>query len=294
MLGAITIDVDTLNSLFKTNRFGNLDFKIGLKNFSVLLRKYRIKATLFVVGKDLENKENRKIIKKFAKQGHEIANHTYNHIQGFNYLSKKQKKEEIKAAEDLIFDSIGKKPVGFRAPGWNIDEDTLNILEKRGYVYDSSIFPSYFNLVFKLLNYISNLKEDYKNRTTMGKLSYMFYPIKPHKIGKRLVEIPITVTPFLKIPFFGTFTHTAGLNIFKISFNFIKYFKLPINYEFHLVEFIGFRKEFIRKIPRNVYKPPTLFIPKKNKIWMANKILQTFTNYYKLITLKDLAKEWYL
>ncbi len=53
-----------------------------------LLNEYNIKATFFVLGKFAE--QYPEIIKRQAKEGHEIGNHTYSHINvKKKYLKKK-------------------------------------------------------------------------------------------------------------------------------------------------------------------------------------------------------------
>ena len=43
------------------------------------------------------------------------------------------------------WDGAGKgvRPVGFRAPGYAIDETVYTLLEERGYLYDSSLLPTF-------------------------------------------------------------------------------------------------------------------------------------------------------
>lgn len=295
MLGAITIDVDTLFSLFKRvgEDYDYADFEEGLSNFDLFLTRHNIKATFFVVGKDLENARNRRIVKRIAAKGHEIANHTYNHIQGFSNLSRQEKEEEIRTTEEIIHKTIGKRPRGFRAPGWNIDEETLSILEQREYLYDSSIFPSFLNPILKLLNYFSNKELSKRNRTALGKLSYMFSPIKPYKIRRNLVEIPIAVTPFARIPFFGTFAHVAGKKVFEKSFQMIKSCKHPVNYEFHLIEFVDINGSLLKHLPKQgIYVPPTAKIPIERRNDTSERIFETLKNNCDLLTLSQLAEKW--
>ena len=44
------------------------------------LNKDKLTATLFVCGKRIDNPEGRSIISKWAEHGHQIANHTYSHL----------------------------------------------------------------------------------------------------------------------------------------------------------------------------------------------------------------------
>ncbi|HEX7555890.1 MAG TPA: hypothetical protein VF338_04645, partial [Leptolinea sp.] len=61
---AITMDVDTLESIYKgqgsrrSRGYTHAEMRIGLENFSRFLEPYRAKATLFMVGNDFKYSEN--------------------------------------------------------------------------------------------------------------------------------------------------------------------------------------------------------------------------------------------
>ncbi|HVR40845.1 MAG TPA: polysaccharide deacetylase family protein, partial [Thermoanaerobaculia bacterium] len=136
---AISSDIDTLASIYKgrgCRRPGGYSFaelRIGLENFSRFLARYDAKATLFMVGSDFLIETNHAPIRAAAAEGHEIANHSMNHVQGFRMLSVAEKEAEIAGMEDVCKSTIGVAPVGFRSPGWNIADDVLPILKRRGY-----------------------------------------------------------------------------------------------------------------------------------------------------------------
>ena len=75
-----------------------------------------------MVGNDFLYEKNHASIKTIANNGHEIANHSMTHPQGFRWLSIKEKEFELVSMSDICHDVLGKRPIGFRAPGWNIDD----------------------------------------------------------------------------------------------------------------------------------------------------------------------------
>ncbi len=82
-----------------------------------ILDTYRIKATFFVVGKNIDISPE--ILKLTAEQGHEIGNHTYDH----RYKSLKNKQNiinEINETSDLIYKTCGYKTTLFRPPGGSV------------------------------------------------------------------------------------------------------------------------------------------------------------------------------
>ena len=51
-----------------------------------LLDKYHIKATFFMVGDNV--RKHPKEFQMVVERGHRIGNHTFNHIRGFEFLSR--------------------------------------------------------------------------------------------------------------------------------------------------------------------------------------------------------------
>lgn len=115
-----------------------LETKLILK----ILKKNKIKATFFLLGHLVEKYP--KLVAQIAKDGHELASHGYSHRQLY-YLSPRQFKDELEKTAKAIYKACGKKPVGFRASNWSINQSTwwaIRILKQVGYHYDSSIFPT--------------------------------------------------------------------------------------------------------------------------------------------------------
>ncbi len=81
------------------------------------LKQCGIKATFFVVGRNIENARGRAIVERMAAEGHQVGNHTYSHPR-LTQLDAVQIEHEIKQTEDLIgpLDSgtkVFRPPFGF-------------------------------------------------------------------------------------------------------------------------------------------------------------------------------------
>jgi peptidoglycan/xylan/chitin deacetylase (PgdA/CDA1 family) len=74
-----------------------------------VLRKLKIKATFFLIGKQV--KKYPLITKKILDTGHYIGNHSYSHIDGF-LTSKKEYISDIDRASYLIDSKIFRPPYG--------------------------------------------------------------------------------------------------------------------------------------------------------------------------------------
>jgi peptidoglycan-N-acetylglucosamine deacetylase len=303
---AISCDVDTLSSIYKgygCRRRGGYDyseFSMGLENFSRFFEVYGIRATLFMVGNDFLPEKNRPAIRQMSREGHEIANHSLSHIQGFRFLSPAEKETEIAGMENICREVTGERPVGFRCPGWNISDDTLPILQKRGYRYDSSIFPTSLAPLLKFLHWYSMRNRPGKDRTTLGHWKYMFAPSVPYQTEKGSLirkgesgffEFPVTVTPGLRIPFFATFLLSTGLGFFRLCYGILKARWRPIQFQFHLSDFVSYSHPSLRdQIPgrgEGVYVPMALQVPLEEKISLFRSALEMIGRDYTFLPLNQ-------
>lgn len=95
------------------------------------LKKHGITGTFFLTGKFAE--ENPELVKKIAREGHEIWNHTYSH-RDLTALSDEEIKNELVRADVAIQNLTGKstKPY-FRAPYGARDGRVLKAAAEAGY-----------------------------------------------------------------------------------------------------------------------------------------------------------------
>jgi len=167
------------------------------------LDKYNCKATFFILG--LAAKRHPDIIKEIYKRGHEIGSHGYSHTSLFE-LTKKEFEDEINKSLNTLSQY---KVKGFRAPYFSVSNANkwyLNILNKYGFVYDSSIIPTKLALngILKAPSVIYKPSE---------------LDITTHSDSAKLIEIPLSVTPWLiKLPFSGGFyARLLPLSLIKLA-----------------------------------------------------------------------------
>jgi peptidoglycan-N-acetylglucosamine deacetylase len=94
------------------------------------LAKYDAKATFFVIGAEAENYPA--IIKRQAKEGHELANHTYRHNFKDNFNEKVLAKELARTSK-VIENLTGMRPTLFRPHSGYYNEKNINIAINNGY-----------------------------------------------------------------------------------------------------------------------------------------------------------------
>lgn len=106
-----------------------------------VLHKYNVKATFFVVGKEIKGRE--RILRRISDEGHSIGLHTYSHKFSAIYKSDEAFLEELKREGELIKYVLGYKVNVIRFPGGSdlmLTPELLEKLHKLGYrVYDWNV-----------------------------------------------------------------------------------------------------------------------------------------------------------
>lgn len=94
------------------------------------LRKENVKATFFMVGQWVEKFPNE--VKLIAKDGHDVANHSYSHLRMGVLDKNKIRSEIIKCGEKLSEISESKVDL-FRAPYGDYSNNVIRIAKELGY-----------------------------------------------------------------------------------------------------------------------------------------------------------------
>jgi len=119
---------------------GEFGAEVGVPRILKLLDKYNLKGTFFVPGHTADTYPE--ICKMILEQGSEIGHHGYIH-EDPTFLSREEEETIIiKGLEAL--ERVGVKPLGYRSPGWDFSPNTVELLEKHGFKYDSSLMGQDF------------------------------------------------------------------------------------------------------------------------------------------------------
>src|SRR6266516_375191 len=78
-----------------------------------LLAAHHIKATFFVIGENVA--EHPEIVARAAREGHEIANHSWSH-PNFGKTSDETVRRQLQQTDDAIRNATGKRPTLMRPP----------------------------------------------------------------------------------------------------------------------------------------------------------------------------------
>lgn len=117
---------------------GEFGAEVGAPRLLKLFDKYNIKTTWCIPGHTVDTFPE--IAKEIVKRGHEVAHHGYCHENVSKLTLEEEEKVFLMGLEAL--DRLGVKPRGFRSPAWDYSPNTLSLIEKYGFTYDSSLMAN--------------------------------------------------------------------------------------------------------------------------------------------------------
>ncbi|MEM7453124.1 MAG: polysaccharide deacetylase family protein [Planctomycetota bacterium] len=188
-------------------------FEVAIPRMLEFLEQMKLTITFFVVGQDCALRENHGPIREIAEAGHEIANHSFHHEPWLHLYTPEKLEEEFKRSEEAIFEVTGKKPVGFRGPGFSIADTVLKKLIQRGYEYDCTAFPTFIGPLARAYYFVSagselSGREKESRKALFGRFSDGFQTLRPFKWksgSETLLELPITTMPFSRAPIHASY-----------------------------------------------------------------------------------------
>ncbi|WP_116043435.1 polysaccharide deacetylase family protein [Amycolatopsis palatopharyngis] len=109
--------------------------RVGVPRLLRLLDRQQVTSTFFVPGFTADTYPD--TVRRIVDAGHEVAHHGYLHepMQG---ISARTEASYIDRGLEAL-DRLGVRPVGYRAPWWETNWHTPDLLIERGFLYDSSL-----------------------------------------------------------------------------------------------------------------------------------------------------------
>jgi peptidoglycan/xylan/chitin deacetylase (PgdA/CDA1 family) len=101
-----------------------------------LLDTHQVRSTFYIVGMNAVNHPD--IMKMIVDRGHGVACHGWQH-ENINDCSREEEERRLLKTAEAIEKATGVRPVGNRTAGGELSPNTLDLLWKNGFVYDSSL-----------------------------------------------------------------------------------------------------------------------------------------------------------
>ena len=302
-MASLSLDLDNQWSYMKTHGDSGWEsFPSYLDTFIPLvldlLNHLNLKITFFIVGQDAALKKNEEALKLITERGHEVGNHSFCHEPWLHLSSKDKIKREVLVTEDHIYRITGQKPLGFRGPGFSWSPDLLEVLSENGYIYDTSILPTYLSPMARMYYFwTTNLtREKRKQRKRLfGNFKDGLKPVTPYKwhLSNKmyLLEIPVTTIPIIKSPFHLSYllylsrvSDLLMLFYLKFAIYFCKLSDITPNYLLHPLDLIG--GDELKELSFF----PAMDLGFKRKASVFNKVINQLTKHFHFVNMSTHAK----
>jgi hypothetical protein len=213
-VASLSLDLDNLWSYQKTHGDPGWDayptyLDAVVPRIIELCAARDLTITVFVVGQDAADPRNHDALAALAEAGHEIGNHSFRHEPWMHRYSRAETDEELARTEEAIEAVTGTRPRGFRGPGYALSETTLDVLVERGYRYDASTLPTWIGPLARAYYFRSaQLTDEQRDERAglFGHVADVNRRLRPYRWdvpggeGDGLVELPVTVLPFGRVP----------------------------------------------------------------------------------------------
>jgi len=307
---AVSIDLDSIGCYYKIHGLGvaprELDHVIlerALPRAAQLFATRGIHVTWFVVGRDADaevgsaHAANGVRLGERARAGDELGNHSYSHPYELARLGAKVIDDEIGRCDHVLRTITGTPTRGFRAPGYDVSATMFDALARRGYHYDSSIFPApgYYAAKAAVMAVLALVRRP--SGAVLANPRQLIAPSQPYRPAMTapwrkgqapLVELPIAVTPWTRIPAIGTSLIVAP-DVIRTRVLAAMASSPLFNFELHGIDFVDADKD---GIPGElVARQPDLRIPVTEKLARLTSILDDLARTRVFVTLADAAAD---
>jgi peptidoglycan/xylan/chitin deacetylase (PgdA/CDA1 family) len=122
---------------------GEFGARVGIDRVLGVLKAHNVPATFFVPAHTASSFPA--TVNRVLNSGHEVACHGYVHESPVN-LGPTEEIDLLAKSEEVLSRLIGSRPRGYRSPAWDLSPNTIEILENRGYLYDSSLMADDYRI----------------------------------------------------------------------------------------------------------------------------------------------------
>ena len=261
------------------------------------LRDRGLHITFFVVGQDAAVEANHACLMNIAEQGHEIGNHSFSHQPWLHLMSAADLEDEIESSQQAIEAATGRRPIGFRGPGYSLSRNTLELLSRHGFRYDASTIPTFIGPLARAYYFrASSLNREGREQRDQlfGGFSEGFRPLKPYRWGPPadgLVEIPVTTMPLVRTPihasyilYMSLYSKALAKAYFAAALELCRIMGVGPSLLLHPLDFLD-----ERDVPRLDFFPGVgIAVPEKLSLvgWM----IECIQRYWRVVTMEEHAR----
>jgi peptidoglycan/xylan/chitin deacetylase (PgdA/CDA1 family) len=148
--------------------------------------RHRCRCTFFVLGEVAGRYPD--LVTHIASRGHEVACHAFHHVD-MTALGPERFERHIASTAAALAHLTGHRPIGFRAPNLVYEPWATSILERHGFLYDSTVCRSR-SICGKYQRWANAPAHPYRPS----------YEAIERRGTARLIEVPLASFPGLRLP----------------------------------------------------------------------------------------------
>lgn len=263
-----------------------------------LLGRKGLSITFMIVGQDAALEKNAGPMRAIGGSAHEVGNHSFHHEQWMHVRTDAEIEAELAQAEEAIEKATGRRTEGFRGPGYVLSPGVLRVLARRGYLWDGSTFPTYLGPIARAYYFMTaglTPEEREKRKDLFGSFRDGRQPLTPYawQVGeKKLLEIPVTTLPLLKVPFHVSYalylsviSPLLGRAYFSFALRACRLAGVQPSILLHPLDFLG--KE---DAPELAFFP-AMGLPAERKLAVVEKLLDRLASGFRVVPMGVHARE---
>ncbi len=311
---AVSIDLDGIACYYRIHGLGTSPAELehvilerALPRAAALFAEHDLHVTWFVIGRDADadaavpdraaRTANAERLKILAERGDELGNHSYSHPYELARLAPDAVDHEIASCDRVLRAITGAHTRGFRAPGYDVSPAMLDSLARLGYRYDSSIFPApgYYAAKAAVMTALAAIGRP--SGAVMTNPRALAAPADPYRPAMRapwrrgqapVVELPIAVTPWTRVPAIGT-TILVAPDWMRTRLLDAMAKRKFFNFELHGIDFADAEKD---GIPGElVDRQPDLRVSIDHKLERLSSVLASIRARWDFATLAEVAAD---
>jgi peptidoglycan-N-acetylglucosamine deacetylase len=262
------------------------------------LRARNLAVTFFIVGQDAALQKNHELLRSIVDAGHEVGNHSFRHEPWMHLYSRQQVETEIAVAEEHIERATGRKPGGFRGPGYSLSPMMLRELVKRGYSYDASTLPNLLAPLARAYYFTTaelTVDQRRQRRALGGTFRDGLRPIRPYRwrLGEgEILEVPVTTMPIFRIPMHQSYliclsvlSPVLARSYFNAALRMCRLTGVAPSFLLHPTDFLG------RDDEQSLSFLPGMNLPTDSKMELMSEVIGRLTDEFRVVTLDQHAQE---
>jgi peptidoglycan/xylan/chitin deacetylase (PgdA/CDA1 family) len=311
--GFVHVDLDGLWTLAGAYGFPEGDafaqdvvFERGLARLTALFERRGLRATFFLIGRDMESPAKALAVRDAIAAGrHEAACHAATHRMDLERLADAELEREIDGAAATIERAVGRRPLGFRSPGYGVGPRALAACARAGLRYDGSCLPTPWAPVLRFLagrlrrRVARAIGPDAARPVAGEELQYGGLAANPGDPwapgwwrgadggGTPILRLPLAVSPVLRLPLQASLGMLLGLRRWEAAMRGTARRGWPVTWLLHGMDAVG-REDLEGRLP------PVLLAQRGFATPLAAKLdfLERGLDVFQSIVRPCLTEEW--